>query len=707
MGKMILSANLDGKKKFVTLSGGVCVQLAAEGETIEKNRFTLLGYSGAPVVWRGYTFIIRLSGMRAKESFPVLHEHRRDKIVGYADGWGVDDTGFHVDGPFSDVTETAKEVFGLAKEGFPWQASIGVGAQKITSLERGKKEVVNGITVEGPIDIWEESIVSETSFVALGADDNTEARIDASKTQEEEMDKKLRALLVSLGLSENATDAEAWAFAKQKQKAGELDISLSADNGAGSGTGSDTTGSTAGGTENGGQADTPPASDPATLAAQTELAARNERERVLAINDMVGQFNLPASLSRELAQSGASLDEARIKVLAELAKTNPRINYTSMEEGESESDKFRTMAAQGVLLQLGHKPKEGEKVRNGAEDFRYKGLLDIARMCLARAGHNVDRMSKHQIAEAILSPRARLMASTSDFSGLFLDVANKILLKSYNEYPNTWRPFVTVINASDFKDIYGVILSGGPDLEDVDENEEYKHGQLKDGTEKFRVGKKGKIIDLSLEMIVNDKLGAFARLPELYGRMAARSHADAVYSKITGSPVMSDGKTLFHADHANLAATGAAPSVKALDLATQAITNQKGLAGETLDLTPRFLLVPPSLRFSASVLLSSASMPEPQMSSAVTNPVQDLSLTPVIDPRLETGAAAAKPWYLLADPTMANVISVAFLDGQEEPDVIEHEDFEVDAISYKVRTIMGVGVMDYRGAYKNPGVPLS
>ena len=49
-------------------------------------------------------------------------------------------------------------------------------------------------------------------------------------------------------------------------------------------------------------------------------------------------------------------------------------------------------------------------------------------------------------------------------------------------------------------------------------------------------------------------------------------------------------------------------------------------------------------------------------------------------------------------------MDVAFLDGKQTPDIIEHEEFRVDAISYKVRMVMGAGWVDYRGALKNPGV---
>ena len=46
---------------------------------------------------------------------------------------------------------------------------------------------------------------------------------------------------------------------------------------------------------------------------------------------------------------------------------------------------------------------------------------------------------------------------------------------------------------------------------------------------------------------------------------------------------------------------------------------------------------------------------------------------------------------------------MAFLDGQEAPVVEEERDMMTDSFMYRARTVVGVGVLDWRGIQKNPG----
>ena len=155
--------------KCTGLSFVAPVQLA---KTDEENGFLIEAYTGEVVErWWGM-LAIDINGIKAKKQIPVLMNHDVGKIIGYSTKT-YKDKSFFVTGKFSDVTDAAKEAKGLAGEGFPWQASIGVRPVKILSVEKNGKASVNGATVQGPAEIWLESEVVETSFVPLGADGNT------------------------------------------------------------------------------------------------------------------------------------------------------------------------------------------------------------------------------------------------------------------------------------------------------------------------------------------------------------------------------------------------------------------------------------------------------------------------------------------------------------------------------------------------------
>ena len=168
------------KKREIDLNQANCTQLSWEAPVQLKksnksdvgNGFLIEAFTGEVIPrWWG-TLAIDIQGIQARKSIPVLMNHSSGQIVGHSTDTYKEGS-FYVEGQFSGVTEEAKKVKGLADEGFPWQASIGVRALKVLSLEKNASMVVNGISVDGPADVWIESEVFETSFVPLGADSNT------------------------------------------------------------------------------------------------------------------------------------------------------------------------------------------------------------------------------------------------------------------------------------------------------------------------------------------------------------------------------------------------------------------------------------------------------------------------------------------------------------------------------------------------------
>lgn len=139
---------------------------------MKNGKFKILAYTGAPVDVSFGMLIFDLKGLWAKPSIPILREHGRDRVVGFSESTWHDAEGFHVEGRFTGTAEAA-EVKGLALEGYPWQASVAVYPEKVTALDKGETAVVNGHTVSGPAEVWEEARVAEVSFCSLGADSNT------------------------------------------------------------------------------------------------------------------------------------------------------------------------------------------------------------------------------------------------------------------------------------------------------------------------------------------------------------------------------------------------------------------------------------------------------------------------------------------------------------------------------------------------------
>lgn len=127
---------------------------------------------------------------------------------------------------------------------------------------------------------------------------------------------------------------------------------------------------------------------------------------------------------------------------------------------------------------------------------------------------------------------------------------------------------------------------------------------------------------------------------------------------------------------------------------------QKDIAGLSyIDPQPKFLIVPVSLETFAEQLLSS--LVDPAKNSSTPNLDFIRGLTLIADPRLDANSTAA--WYLSASPYQMEGILRAYLAGEARPYLEENQEFDRDALSYKVRLDFAAGVMDFRGLYKNPG----
>lgn len=503
-------------------------------------------------------------------------------------------------------------------------------------------------------------------------------------SEEDAMNEKLRKMLVKKGMDPNSTDEQAWAFLDSLEKSEKL--------------------SNAEKTKLEKLKQEPitytneDLEEAARIAAQA--AAKAERERANAIMAHCRTAGLEDDFANTLVNEDLTIAQASERIFAKLKEVNPSLGSGRISTGEHDQDKYRQAVIDGLCWKIGIRPAEPAP---GHEQFRAASIESVARLCLDRMGvSTVGLYSRDQIAREILKRSAAFTGfSTDDFTSIFLDVANKAMLKAYQEAPNTWRPWVNVVSASDFKTIYGISLSEAPDLELVNEHGEYKSGAMSDSQESYSVATYGKIIYLSRPMIVNDDLRAFTRLPQLMGTAARRKEGDLVWAKITSNPTMNDSKALFHVDHNNLEATnkGLVTSDN-LDSGRVKMRTQTGPKGATLDLQPAFVLLPVAQETSTEILLRSAASTEDSKNAGVYNPWNG-RLQPIAEPRLD--AVSVKAWYLVANPAQVDTVEVAYLDGNEAPYTEEQTEFVRDAVGYKIRHDFGCGVMEHRGFYRNPG----
>ena len=523
------------------------------------------------------------------------------------------------------------------------------------------------------------------------------------------MDKRLRAWLEQNGLRSDASEKEAWDLYAQLRTDGIVlegfeDAQRAEPDESGTGSGV--------APKQDPQEGNRTADDPADLSpdiqAQIDAAVRQSRidaaATMAAIDERLAVAGFATSEHASFRASIMSdptmtVERATNMIFKRLQQQNPAVGAgAGITVGTEDRDKVRAAAADALLLRSG---LAVDQPADGAAEFRGRSLLEIGRELLERSGSTTSGLSKRQLAGLILSNRAAGGSmSTSDFPLILSALVNKTLLKAYMEWPQTWKPFVAITDAQDFKEIHALRLSGAPDLKGLNERGEYQSASFSEKGETYVVITKGIMTNLTRQMLINDDLRAFTRIPQLFGVAARRMEADAVYSLITSNPTMSDGVKLFHASHNNLAPAGAAIGNASLSAGRAAMRKQKGMNGERIDVQAAFLLIPTVKETEAEVLLRSAALPDDNKSSGVYNPWNG-KLTPIADPHLDDASTTA--WYMLSHPNQVAMIEAAYLEGEQQPYVEDTIDFDSDALKIKVRHDFGCGAVDHVAGYKNPG----
>lgn len=427
---------------------------------------------------------------------------------------------------------------------------------------------------------------------------------------------------------------------------------------------------------------------------KTKRSVAEERRRAAEISAVCARFGVSPAETSRFINDGTPLVEV-YRSVTERASTSPGnglpVGRSVSELGEDERDRYRRAVTDGLRMRTG---SQIEKPAPGANEFRHMSLLELARDVLERNGER----SIRGLPPMELAARA---FSTSDFPAIMSNLADVVLQAAYTEVPSTWRSWCRVGSANDFKAQHRVRMGEMPELEPVLEAGEYKMADLMETKDSFAIGTFGKKFALTRQAIINDDLGAFTRIPQLFGAASSRTINRAVYSLLKGNPkIAEDGKAVFHADHNNLG-TAAALSIEALDAARVAMRRQTGLRKDkekvTLNLTPSILLLPPELETLALQILYSDT--DLRYANAnIKNPFRN-AFTPIVEAELE-----AWEWYLTASPSMIDTVEVAFLGGNQSPTLEQQQGWNVDGIEYKVRLDFGVWLYEYRGLYKNPGL---
>lgn len=446
---------------------------------------------------------------------------------------------------------------------------------------------------------------------------------------------------------------------------------------------------------------TPPQAPAATMRAPDESAitaraVEAERSRQRDIRSMSAPFVTAGQLTQaqvdEVIDQGVTASEAGNRLMALMAPAPHQADsgqrvHVRRDEGETRME--------GMICAM-MRDYEGP-----GSDFRG---MRVRRLAMELAGPGRGFNETEAVRRGMMSTRMMGGAhGVSDFSYITTEVMNRSLMRDYDRRGANWN-IVTgePLSASDFREMHAVRFGGDFQLKPVKENGEYESAVLADQAEGLTVERRGRDIALTFEAVVGDDMGAFSRIPREFAMAARLMESSMVWGLIrTNATLKSDSTALFHANHGNLASSGAAISVTTVGAARKAMWEQRAYgAADTddfLEVVPDIMLVTPAKELAARQFI--ADITPAKTSDA--NPFR-ATLTPYTIPNLGAVAGGSdNAWYLISSDLPP--VSVAYLEGYEAPTVRTIEGMNPDVVKMNARHIFGAAASEYRGAYKNAG----
>ena len=445
----------------------------------------------------------------------------------------------------------------------------------------------------------------------------------------------------------------------------------------------------------------------AELAAETranEIVAEREA-RAAQINQICDAFGaaIKPETRAEYLKSKASVDEIRALAMAEWQKADPNKGASggaAVTNQQSPAQRAER-AALGIVLRSGAlsdtdlKPEEVTSARQ----YRNSSLCTTARYFLEDQGISTRDMTDADVAKAALgfnvSTRSGGGMVSTDFPTALGNAINRILIKNYQMAVQTWQKLTKYRPAKDFRPMTSVQFGEAPRLERVPEGGEIRRGFMKDTGETYSIDHFAKIIAIGWRTFVNDDLGVFNDLAAAMGKEVAELKGDIVYDLILANPALdTDATAVFHTNHGNIAASGAALDQTSLKAAEKRFMKQTGIgtptsAGRYLNLMPDQLIVGPDNYHAAQTLVNPLGVTLTSGSQLFQNKYEIITDARITDAR-----------FYLKNSTF-KTIEHSQLDGRDFW-LTNEQDFKTSGWEYKVETTFAAAFVDYRAMDYTP-----
>ncbi len=353
-------------------------------------------------------------------------------------------------------------------------------------------------------------------------------------------------------------------------------------------------------------------------------------------------------------------------------------------------------------------------------------------------GQLVDRRRLSQFLNACNqlpnTPRALIANSVTlaDWAIAFGNLMYRQLVREYNGEIDLmrYRDLVRIVPANDFRPRIRVRIGGYPNLPIVNEAQNYLPlGSPTEENIQYAVSKRGGTEEITWEAIVNDDIGAIARLPRKLAFAAARTVFEFVMSFLFDNPTIYDGQPLFSSNHPVPTPQGTVSENNALTFSANTGITYKDIirarvaqrlfremnSGKPAGIIPKYIVAGPQYEEFIYFITHNQALPATRGATSENrdvfstdggartsfttdeNIVRTFALEGIINPFTDN----ENDIFLVADPRRFETIEMAFL-GSEEPELFVQDlpnvgtYFFADKITYKIRHVYGGAVIDFR-----------
>lgn len=483
---------------------------------------------------------------------------------------------------------------------------------------------------------------------------------------------------------------------------------------------------------------------PATLAHDVEAAVeRGVKLRMQTARELKAlgrKYGIADDEVDEIVEAAKTPDAARLSLLNKLKDGQaPRTEPAhGVELGEEAGDKLIKLGAAAILQRVFGTAKDENGVslyEKALKDKRLAGvkpgdqtvervaqmaLMDIGQELLEeQSGGKINArhfrgLDPYDRAKVVMGQRklASGMNTVSHFPITANTVVNVGLRQRYMERVSEWKRVSRKENLPNFKSTTYIGAGQFPALLDVGEHGTYQRGSWTESDFSLRLGKGGRIVSWTWELMLADDFNMIGRIIADAGQ-AARRYEDRKFRARIVANKMSDGATdFFSSANANISAVVGTPSVTTMKGALKKMAAQKGFAypagevdadgnditdGDDLILRPRLWMLGSDDYTDAEALLGAGYIPT-AASGAPTPRMVRLRDGLIEEPFLDSQSPVFS--VMFCDPNELAAVQHGHLASEDGPVFDQEDGFTVEGIDFKARDTFYVELVEPKAAVK-------